>query len=61
MADGNVVWLILRQLTIAIAAVVRDWAKAPVYFAVSVYPVPKAFGTGQLLILIMARSINTVF
>jgi hypothetical protein len=38
MADGNVVWLILRQLTIVIAAVVRDWAKAPVYFALSLYP-----------------------
>jgi hypothetical protein len=38
MANGNVVWLILRQLTIAIAAVVRDWAKTPVYFAVSIFP-----------------------
>jgi hypothetical protein len=27
----------------------RNWAKALIYFALSINPVPKAFGTGQLI------------
>ena len=40
----------------AIAAVERFWAKALIYFVLSAYPVPKAFGTGQLFKSFNGRS-----
>jgi hypothetical protein len=45
----DVHFLLLRPQYIAIAVVVRNQAEAFISFVLSVYPVPKAFGTGQFL------------